>query len=184
MSFLTTHSQKYKKGHPRSLKKELDQENDPDHTLLFSWPFSFFQFTWSLSWSSSFFLVFFLGGAVKILGGTVRSGVTPGAVRSGAIPPPKTTPLHATVHELGIKDPVSWKKDPVYGTKACFSFFFRLNQYFGEELISGNQPPPHWEKWAPLSGNWLWPFFNFWSLVKNDNSDNMGSMTICPWFQW
>ena len=35
-----------------------------------------------------------LGG--KDLGGAVRSGVTPGAVRSGAIPPPKTAPLHAT----------------------------------------------------------------------------------------
>ena len=35
------------------------------------------------------------GGKDFWLGGKVR---TPGAVRSGAIPPPKTNPLHATVH--------------------------------------------------------------------------------------
>ena len=33
------------------------------------------------------------------MGGAVWSDATPGAVRSGVIPPPKTTPLH---------DPVRW----------------------------------------------------------------------------
>ena len=35
-------------------------------------------------------------GAVRILGGAIRSVLTPGAVRSGAKPPPKASPLHAT----------------------------------------------------------------------------------------
>ena len=45
-----------------------------------------------------------LGG--KDLGGSVRSGVTPGAVRSGVIPPPKTplcTPLPSYLGILVLK---------------------------------------------------------------------------------
>ena len=37
-------------------------------------------------------------GSVRILGGAVRSGVTPGAVRSDVVLPPKTNPLHAPGH--------------------------------------------------------------------------------------
>ena len=62
----------------------------------------------------------------------------------------KNHPSARHCSRIGNKGPCFLKERPSLRNEGLFFFFFRLNQYFGEELISGNQPPPIGKNGPPL----------------------------------